>query len=114
MRISAWSSDVCSSDLGVVDPAELDALAALHEDVGDLVRVDLPLLEEIVERPHRWLGHGHHRAGLDADAAGAGVPVLAEAVRDRGDRKGVVWGKRVGGRVDYGGGGNIKQTNKQT
>src|SRR3546814_8015762 len=84
MRISAWSSDVCSSDLGVVDPAELDALAALHEDVGDLVRVDLPLLEEIVERPHRWLGHGHHRAGLDADAAGAGVPVLAEAVRDRG------------------------------
>src|SRR3546814_16760086 len=52
MRISDWSSDVCSSDLLVAGEAGL-ALAALHGDGGDL-RVEAPIrlrLREAALRP---------------------------------------------------------------
>src|SRR3546814_12977964 len=86
MRISDWSSDVCSSDLesavgqailrppGVRSPAELR---------GGGAAAGLP-------------GQASHRAGVRLLSAPAGIEAPA-------DRKSVVWGKSVSVRVDLGG-----------
>src|SRR3546814_20470840 len=100
MRISDWSSDGCSSDLGrkdgVVDLDLHDVLVAGHRPVGP---VGAP-------------GAVMHRI-LVAQTREAGAPGVVpidlwiadvDAVdRDRGDRKGVVYGKNVSVRVDLGG-----------
>src|SRR3546814_16154326 len=88
MRISDWSSDVCSSDLaaavahGAQDQEVADRLR--HADAhGDGLRV-LPAGRVLLAR----LPGAHHRratGGLD------------------GDRKRVAWGKSVAVRVESGG-----------
>src|SRR3546814_18086324 len=100
MRISDWSSDVCSSDLA--DLAE----QAFHAEGARLVgddrhqpRADLLVPECNVEHLHA--GHG------GADLALAGVLEPALVGFQRLDRNSVVWGKRVSGRVDLVGRGNI-------
>src|SRR3546814_20704350 len=92
MRISDWSSDVCSSDLRY--RLRADSLTALHstEDLRRLQAVDRRLLRE-----HRFAGQpgfaaalGRHRRSID------------QRLQWR-DRKSVVYGKSVSVRVDLGG-----------
>src|SRR3546814_5486202 len=45
MRISDWSSDVCSSDLGGEDPARGGEMLDTRGDVHRLAEVVLPLVE---------------------------------------------------------------------
>src|SRR3546814_18058623 len=94
MRISDWSSDVCSSDLhadaqrgdlGVVDVDARRAVAALRADVPFGQRVD-----------HRLLDPAHVVAHADLQA-------LQVEQRIDQDRKSVVWGKSVEVRVELGG-----------
>src|SRR3546814_18840301 len=85
MRISDWSSDVCSSDLGVY--------RRLFAGLG--------LLDHIVH-------HAFHHGG-EAAALGAGGGSQAFALAHVQNRKSVVEGKRVSVRVDIGGRRTIKK-----
>src|SRR3546814_20325673 len=78
-------------------------------DAGEAFRgMGLGDAEQFIEPPHRF---GERRRGEDPAAAKAGETVdLGEAAREDeviaemdGDRKSVVWGKRVSVRVDLGG-----------
>src|SRR3546814_12890259 len=99
MRISDWSSDVCSSDLPiplferVTDPDDLEAVfdleamtnPRLRDEVGD-VRLVPP----------------------DDRVAGPGTSFVMAAFTHL-DRKSVAWGESVSVRVDLGGRRIIKQ-----
>src|SRR3546814_16395672 len=100
MRISDWSSDVCSSDLGVG-----------RAEAGTEVA--------------QPLGAGPHDEGLRAELLGevqaviAGIGLgdgreLARPLPVEGDRKSVVSGKSVSVRVDLGGRRIIKKKKKST
>src|SRR3546814_10949497 len=100
MRISDWSSDVCSSDL-----AELVAhrrtlglhVGGVHAQEG-LVPADVTTSgADLVDQ---WLDG----VALDREADVLGVA-------DDGDRKSVVSGKSVSVRLDLGGRRIIKKTN---
>src|SRR3546814_17367337 len=91
LRISDWSSDVCSSDL-LVHRAIAIGVGALDEGV-DLFRA----LQRGIAAP--FGPHLHHPGDL-------GLVELAVAL---GDRKSVVSGKSVSVRVDLGGRRIIKK-----
>src|SRR3546814_16421670 len=108
MRISDWSSDVCSSDLGaggvgpllrLGDAAGGDELHRLGDLLGGLHRLD-------ASAQLSFLAAGH----------GASALVLVGRQRGAGARKGVVQGKRVSVRVASGGGRihDKKNQKKQT
>src|SRR3546814_15326594 len=91
MRISDWSSDVCSSDLRRVQPAQHAA------DLRQFVH-QLGLVLEAARRVHDQnvdAGGGRLLDGVDHDASRVAA-LLA-------DRKSVVWGKSVSVRLDLGG-----------
>src|SRR3546814_17113394 len=103
MRISDWSSDVCSSDLAV---AQGRGGRSEPRGAGD-------------EAPAAAAAAGGDARGRSA-AHGAG-PAGARRLRAREpagaarqDRKSVVWGKSVSVRVDLGGRRIIKQKKKKT
>src|SRR3546814_11924966 len=98
MRISDWSSDVCSSDLLPGQPE-----GALRDDVA------LDLVGDAVDRRGRreHEGLGVH-AGLYAVPVGKRA-VGAEDLDPEPDRKSVVSGKSVSVRVDPGGRRIIKK-----
>src|SRR3546814_13850302 len=93
MRISDWSSDVCSSDLG-------DS-GVLHSGA--------------VFRFTHALHGGRHLALLDHSSVGRGLFRVfrdhrgRDAVLQTRDRKSVVWGKGVSVRVDLGGSRILKK-----
>src|SRR3546814_18261120 len=98
MRISDWSSDVCSSDLKLVEPF-LKPTDTMGEDVALL----------IARQPRHRLGGAHgagdrfvdyvggRKRGAESDLAGRFVD------HRKVDRKSVVEGKSVAIRVDPGG-----------
>src|SRR3546814_18900677 len=90
MRISDWSSDVCSSYLG-----DIDAVALVEGEPGAAPRVDILLPEGRVP----WSGHSGRYAAEQVMAA-------IEA-----DRKIVVKGQSGSVRVDLGGSRLIKNNN---
>src|SRR3546814_14771433 len=94
MRISDWSSDVCSSDL---DRAQCrgDVLAVLGGD-HHAQRIDDPVTRERVDLEPQLVGRQH---------------LLA---LHREDRKSDVWGKSVSVRVDLGGRRIIKKKKQHT
>src|SRR3546814_15862096 len=107
MRISDWSSDVCSSDLQQRQDVLL-ALVRLGEHRGRCLRQDLRLGE---------VGRlGREVRILDAAARiGQVRGVRRQVVDHRGqDRKSVVEGKSVSVRVDLGGRRIIKKTIRKT
>src|SRR3546814_14538430 len=98
MRISDWSSDVCSSDL----PARPSA-----EPAGGLRQLRS--------------GPGRRSGAADPQYHGSGVvsgglpdPIVAAQVGRGRDRKSVVEGKRVSVRVDLGGRRIIKKKKDET
>src|SRR3546814_11447130 len=86
MRISDWSSDVCSSDL-----------LAQHVEQAD---------------EHRYLHQHRQAAGQRVDAVLLLQPLHLRGLLLLVDRKSVVWGKSVSVRVDLGGRRIIKKKNK--
>src|SRR3546814_19263763 len=93
MRISYWSSDVCSSDLP-------PSMGACGTSPAPTLCIRLcPLSYEVTPPPG---GFRHCRSG-GGDAR----------ARRRGDRKRVVEGKSVSGRVDLGGGRIIKKKKRK-
>src|SRR3546814_19186507 len=103
MRISDWSSDVCSSDLGIAGLPEIRASA---EDRSVERRGKLQQAREqgiVVHRNRRRLENCDARVrfqNLDHSHQGA-------------DRKSVVSGKSVSVSVDLGGRRTIKKKTKQ-
>src|SRR3546814_13206838 len=79
MRISDWSSDVCSSDLGDDDGghhrAQADAAACGGEGILDRAGEPLALAPLLPEGLHDL----HRAQRLRHDRANVGDPVLAEA-----------------------------------
>src|SRR3546814_15400300 len=80
MRISDWSSDVCSSDLGDGRSARSAALADLRHEA-----VDIRLVVHIV---HAGTHHRLEPAAREADAAaGAGGGADVDALGDRSEER---------------------------
>src|SRR3546814_15877346 len=106
MRISDWSSDVCSSDLIVERPS------------GQIEprRTKLGLEAEAKGYPLRCGPGHHHDNGEDNGnlppeySASTHTGSNRQARRSRSDRKSVVEGKRVSVRVELGGRRIIKKT----
>src|SRR3546814_16573911 len=114
MRISDWSSDVCSSDLR----RRLDNVALrLHR--GDLddgtAEIALQHLQAAVRRERLGKRRQHLLVvaapgrRLPQHAAVAGQPRLLPVVAEALDRTSVVSGKSVSVRVDLGGRRSIKK-----
>src|SRR3546814_16997484 len=97
MRISDWSSDVCSSDLGELGQYE-QAEAACLESVATLDQIRAPgLLEKwAMAEAQAMLAYTYERAGKPRAAIDA-------RRRQIEARKSVVSGKSVSVRVDLGG-----------
>src|SRR3546814_11200770 len=90
MRISDWSSDVCSSDLEVVG-----VLAGEGDGGEDLRPEDRQQHVAAIEDVEAGQRQHHER--------GRGDPVRRALQHVEADRKSVVWGKSVSVRVDLGG-----------
>src|SRR3546814_17628540 len=114
MRISDWSSDVCSSDLQM--GAQLDlprhdgADGTRHQGVQPPRQLALGLCREALIEPAR-----HHKAQHPvAQKLQPLIVRLAMAGMGEGvDWQSVVSGKRVSVRVDLGGSRYIKKTTNQ-
>src|SRR3546814_9440862 len=55
MRISDWSSDVCSSDLVVILDRVLDAIEAAHGPLGALRLPQVKFLRPLLPRQAAWV-----------------------------------------------------------
>src|SRR3546814_13002721 len=100
MRISDWSSDVCSSDLPS-DPG------GRHRFLLAVAARSRAFLDRRAQRPRAGDSGAASRDLPDGEGArGAGL------ARGTGDRKDVVWGQSVAVRVDLGGRRIIKKKNK--
>src|SRR3546814_15729718 len=138
MRISDWSSDVCSSDLQVTQSnrisgraveqadhtnARVEGLAAAAQRIGEVVN----LISDIAEQTNLLALNATIEAAR-AGEAGKGFAVVASEVKNlatqtakatgqigkqigamQQDRKSVVWVQRVAVRVALGGRGDNKQ-----
>src|SRR3546814_20089896 len=124
MRISDWSSDVCSSDLPVAgrDPlqqaspllaiVELLLLQVLRQEMLDVGAKSAREQEGDEQQDAGEQEHGLHRAAPGAaDAAHVVGGRRHERQVEAGDRKSVGEGKRVAGRVVLGGGLILKKKN---
>src|SRR3546814_17712350 len=101
MRISDWSSDVCSSDLKMVS-RHPHVFGDHRADTPDAVKVTWEAQKEAerAAKAARENGGGGQPPGA-LDGVTAALPAL--------DRKSVVSGKSVSVRVDLGGRRNIKK-----
>src|SRR3546814_19289974 len=118
MRISDWSSDVCSSDLQIVDigvqriTPEVEAGTQVDDLIG------LHAREMAIDGAIGGVeiaGLARQRADRSANRrgdAGAEIPAIVGVGADRIDRKRVVEGKRVSERVELGVRRMIKKKNK--
>src|SRR3546814_19974825 len=130
MRISDWSSDVCSSDLALwlfersaLDLAVLEIGLGGRLDAVNVVDPDVAMITTVDLDHQDWLGDDRELIGFEK--AGIARPwkplVLGEtdppssvlrhayAIGAPADRKSVVSGKSVSGRVDHGGRRFIKK-----
>src|SRR3546814_8441734 len=90
MRISDWSSDVCSSDLDIVDHPD-------HEETAEYQHEPLPYRAR-----HQQVDGNRHPDEPGPDRGQQREESHGHAA-EQGDRKSVVSGKRVSVRVDLGG-----------
>src|SRR3546814_19698257 len=108
MRISDWSSDVCSSDLRVRSAQHFDPVDVAGEQMAEIISVadaarvvDLDPVDQ--HQSLRRFGAAQRYARHRSHAARPAEP----------DRKSVVSGKSVSVRVDLGGRRIIKNKNKK-
>src|SRR3546814_14774304 len=108
MRISDWSSDVCSSDLAVAN--ESRQAKAMSGTVRALVANMVTGVSKGFERKLNLVGVGF-RAQVQGDALKLQLGFSHDIVHSMpaGDRKSVVSGKSVSVRVDLGGRRIIKK-----
>src|SRR3546814_18861175 len=112
MRISDWSSDVCSSDLHpplpeTRNPAEAGPLAtAVSHPSASSDDADRAALLRALDRELDLAVDEREQGVVAAEAA-------AHARMERGGRKSVVWGKGGAVRVEFGGCRIIKQKHQQ-
>src|SRR3546814_14804754 len=99
MRISDWSSDVCSSDL----------LLLRGQLGGGFLLLLLLLRGALALQPRLLLGFLFGAEPLLLDAPGFGLLGGGDTGLEPRDRKSVVEGKSVSVRVDLGGRRSIKQ-----
>src|SRR3546814_12482452 len=103
MRISDWSSDVCSSDLtGMIIWVSGDnayGKLGLGDTVDRLTAEALPLSKDWIRISTNYFNQGDHHAAITASG------------ELWTDRKSVVSGKRVSVRVDLGGRRLIQEKN---
>src|SRR3546814_19981990 len=102
-RISDWSSDVCSSDLGL-----WQKIQKINSD-GYFLGCHYGL-EAMKKRPNGSIVNMSSMAGIGGQSSFCAYRASKAAV----DRKGVVSGKSVSGRVDLGGRRRINNNNTQT
>src|SRR3546814_17322070 len=105
MLISDWSSDVCSSDLHELDEAGR-RVATEQRTLGTFQYLDaFDVVELLNPRPRKghvdFIDIEADRGYIDEGRVGE---LDAADVEPGGDRKSVVEGKSVSGRVDLGGG----------
>src|SRR3546814_19721937 len=129
MRISDWSSDVCSSDLGRAFPQRSSGLcdhlvrARLAQRGRRVHRVSrrtaLAAGEEMTadiapEQPPRRAGRENFRQLIMLRwlAVSGQLAHILNVTLGMGDRKSGVEGKGVAVRLDHGGGRSIKKKNK--
>src|SRR3546814_11408209 len=93
MRISDWSSDVCSSDLGVHVQRDLalEHQVAFHHRIGPDHDARLAIAAELDRQPGRVLlvdlqPAAYVRVDADGDVAVAGLDVAAQLGGDDADR----------------------------
>src|SRR3546814_12447875 len=116
MRISDWSSDVCSSDLAIVgevartyfDLRGLQERLRVARENADNQRETLRLVDARLDAG-RGTGFDTARARAQLETPSARIPALEEPVADR---KSVVVGRRETVRVRQG--GRHHRKNKQT
>src|SRR3546814_14782691 len=97
MRISDWSSDVCSSDLG-------RAVIVMLDHAADVKRQHLPFA-----LPPTAAGHRVPAVALQLGPGAEQTGVVGHVEHGAIDRKSVVKGKSVSVRVDHGGRRTIKK-----
>src|SRR3546814_12430756 len=116
MRISDWSSDVCSSDLMSVRPSGNEL-----GDNGFGAIMDLNGMAAVITGGESGIGAA---SAIQIANAGAAVTItylrdrtaaqaIVDAIKQAGERKSVVEGKRVSVRVDLGGRRIVKKKQKQ-
>src|SRR3546814_14292985 len=111
MRISDWSSDVCSSDLLTQEPVGVRGLAEVARQHPFLQRPLLSFVQDLpVSKLGPWVVIGWASAFSETDVASDFAATL-KGWADQEDRKSVVYGKSVSVRVDFGGSRNIKKKN---
>src|SRR3546814_8049282 len=98
MRISDWSSDVCSSDLGMAGLAAPGRQVVEVARRGELGGLQVQLGRQAADHDGQVIG----RAGRGAQRLDLGIEEFQQA-----DRKSVVEGKSVYGCVEPGGAGYI-------
>src|SRR3546814_20483023 len=110
MRISDWSSDVCSSDLGAA--YELDGAIIANPYDPDAVAEALQMAAQMTldERCERWRAM---MKILRRNNITAWRESFLRALGEK-DRKSVGSGKSVSERVDLGGGRIVKKKNSTT
>src|SRR3546814_17711527 len=135
MRISDWSSDVCSSDLGIIplqflkavlpEPASLGETTRGKTNIGDIATGQKDGQQKTFYI-YNVCDHedAYAETGNQAVSYTTGVPamigaamILTGAWEGKGvfkDRKRVVQGKRVSVRVDIGGRRSIKKKKRTT
>src|SRR3546814_13978290 len=107
MRISDWSSDVCSSDLQ--DGARIDLRGDVEADPRRQIRLD-HAGDDVDRGALRRHDQVHaRRARLLGEPLDQEFDLIARGQ----DRKSVVWGKSVSVRVDLGGGRLMKKKKKK-
>src|SRR3546814_18603475 len=113
MRISDWSSDVCSSDLGyAIDIHPRGKGVGTEGETGErhIPTIALPLDHHLVRVDIAGVGQHLFRRN---DIVEVGVAMFVIVAVIEGDRKSVVWGKSVSVRVDLGGLRVIKKKKKK-
>src|SRR3546814_16464590 len=111
MRISDWSSDVCSSDLKAREgPLAHDAAEAIKRLTAEAEQIAMRLKETEAVRPDL----DDRLARADIISRDAELDLARAMKKKARDRKSVVQGKRGLHRVDLGWRRTIKQNTKKT
>src|SRR3546814_14542807 len=115
MRISDWSSDVCSSDLLVAGHPLQESLDLIHDfDLGShALRRVAANAKDCINRFKRWHPGCPIRAADLLRLASLHAAIMVQFLRESlGTREGVVLGKGRPVRLRLGGGGYIKKKKK--